>query len=458
MEPIQQMKKNKMGTAPIFNLIISMSIPAMFSMLVQSLYNIVDSMFVAQLGEEALAALSLAFPIQMLMIAAAVGTGVGVNSLVSRRLGQGLQDEANNAATHGFFLAFMNWLLFALLGFFLTEPFFRSFSDNPNIVSTGCDYIYVVTIFSFGIFIQVDLEKTLQATGNMIYPMLFQLTGAITNIILDPIMIFGLLGFPALGVTGAAIATVIGQVLSMLLSLYVIFRKNHEIRITLKNFKFHGKTVKDIYQVGLPAIIMQSIMSVMVGGLNAILITFSEAAVAVLGAYYKLQSFIFMPVFGLTQGLMPIMGYNYGARNKQRLTDTLRIGAIIAMLIMAIGTTIFMLIPNQLLMIFNASENMLQIGVPALRIISLCFIAAAMGIIFSTLFQALGNGVYSLIVSILRQLFVILPAAYLLGKIALGYVWYAFPIAEVVSFIVSALLFKHIYTSRIKFLKPQQEP
>lgn len=450
---MEQIQENKMGTTPIFKLIISMSLPAMFSMIVQSLYNIVDSIFVSQIGEEALTALSLAFPVQLLMISVAVGTGVGVNSLVSRRLGEGRRDEASNAATHGLVLAFLSWITFALLGFFLTKPFFQSFSSNPTVVSMGCDYVYVVTIFSFGIFIQIALEKTLQATGNMIYPMLFQLTGAITNIILDPIMIFGLLGFPKLGVRGAAIATVIGQVFAMTLSLYVIFKKNHEVHITLKNFKFHGKTIKDIYQVGLPAIIMQSIMSVLVGGLNAILTTFSEAAVAVLGVYYKLQSFIFMPVFGLTQGVMPIMGYNYGARNKKRLTDTLKIGVVIAMIIMTIGTLIFMLIPDKLLMIFNASAQMQSIGVPALRIISLCFIAAAIGILFSTLFQAVGNGIYSLLISILRQLVVILPAAYLLSRIGLNYVWYAFPIAEVVSFIVSVLLFQRLYNRNIKYLE-----
>lgn len=454
---MEQIQKNKMGTTPIFKLIISMSLPAMFSMLVQSLYNIVDSVFVAQISQEALTALSLAFPIQSLMIAVAVGTGVGVNSLVSRRLGEGRRDEASSAATHGLVLAFMSWFVFALLGFFLTKPFFQSFSSNPTVISMGCDYVYIVTIFSFGIFIQIALEKTLQATGNMIYPMLFQLTGAITNIILDPIMIFGLLGFPELGVKGAAIATVIGQIFSMLLSLYVVFKKNHEVHITLKNFKFHGKTIKDIYEVGLPAIIMQSIMSVLVGGLNAILTTFSEAAVAVLGVYYKLQSFIFMPVFGLTQGVMPIMGYNYGARNKKRLIDTLKIGTVIAMIIMAVGTFLFILIPDQLLMIFKASAQMQQIGVPALRIISLCFIPAAMGILFSTLFQSIGNGIYSLIVSILRQLLVILPMAYFLSKIGLNFVWYAFPIAEVVSFVVSVLLFRRLYVKNIKDLESPRE-
>lgn len=450
---MNQPQENKMGYTPMLKLILSMSLPAMFSMLIQSLYNIVDSMFVAQIGEDALTALSLAFPIQTLMIAAAVGTGVGVNSLVARRLGEARYLEASSAAVHGLVLSFMSSLLFALLGFFFTKPFFTGFSDNPVVVSMGTDYVTIVTIFSTGIFIVVASEKILQATGNMIYPMVFQLMGAILNTILDPIMIFGLFGFPALGVKGAAIATVISQFISMFFCLYVVLTKKHEIHITLKKFKFHGKTIKAIYKVGLPAIVMQSIMSALVGGLNAILIMFSESAVAVLGVYYKLQSFVFMPVFGLTQGVMPIMGYNYGARNKKRLISALKIGVMIALAIMTVGTLIFMLLPDKLLMIFNASEQMLQIGIPALRTISLCFIAAALGIMISVLFQAVGNGIYSLIVSVCRQLVVILPAAYFLSKIELNYVWYAFPIAEVVSFTLSILLLKHIYRRDIKYLK-----
>lgn len=445
-------QENKMGTMPIPKLIISMSLPAIFSMLIQSLYNIVDSVFVAQISDEAFTALSLAFPVQMLMIAIAAGTGVGINSLVSRRLGEGKQEEANSAATHGLVLAFFSWLCFAILGFFFTKTFFRAFSDNTAVIDLGCNYVYIVTIFSLGIFVQIALEKTLQATGNMIHPMIFHLTGAFTNIILDPILIFGLLGFPKLGVQGAAIATVVSQLFAMFLSLYIIFKKNHIIRISLKKFKLHGKTVKDIYQVGLPAIIMQSIMSLMVSGMNAILISFSEAAVSVLGVYYKLQSFIFMPVFGLTHGVMPIMGYNYGARNKKRLLNALKTGTLIAGIIMTAGTFLFMIFPGQLLMLFNASEEMMRIGVPALRIISLCFIPAALGIMLSTLFQAVGVGIYSLIVSISRQLLVILPAAYLLGKIGVGFVWYAFPIAEVVSFAVTGLLFRQLYAEKIKHL------
>lgn len=449
---MEQKKGNKMGHTPVFRLIISMSLPSMFSMLVQSLYNIVDSMFVAQINEDALTSLSLAFPVQLLMISVAVGTGVGVNSLISRRLGEDRRDEANKAASHGLVLAFFSWVMFALLGLFFTKPFFEAFSTNPNVVKMGCDYLYIVTIFSFGVFIQIALEKILQATGNMIYPMISQLIGAISNIILDPIMIFGLFGFSKLGIRGAAIATVIGQIFGMLFCLYIIYKKDHEVHITLKKFKCNGKIIKEIYQVGLPSIIMQSIASVLIVTLNGILATLSETSIAVLGVYYKLQSFIFMPVFGLTQGVMPVMGYNYGAKKKNRLIDALKVSLAVATVIMALGTSIFMLIPNKLLMIFNASEEMVQIGIPALQIISLCFIPAAVGIMFSTLFQALGKGIYSLIISVLRQLVFILPAAYLLSKIGLDFIWYSFPIAEVFSFIASVLLFRHLYFNNIRNL------
>lgn len=451
---MEQAKENKMGTSPIFRLIVSMSLPAMFSMLIQSLYNVVDSMFVAQIGEDALTAVSLAFPVQTLLIAVAVGTGVGINSLVARRLGEGNREEASHAATHGIVLAFCSWIVFAVLGALFTRMFFEAFTDTQRVVQMGCDYTYVVTIASLGMFVQMNIEKTLQATGNMIYPMMSQLTGAITNIILDPILIFGWLGIPAMGVRGAAVATVAGQFVAMFFCLFVAFKKKHEVHITFKGFKLHGYIIKNIYAVGLPAIIMQAIMSVLVVGLNTILIKFSEAAVAVLGVYYKLQSFVFMPVFGLTQGLMPILGYNYGARNKHRLLSTLRIGGAIAFAIMLLGMLLFLLLPAQLLSIFNASEQLLSIGVPALRIISLCFCPAALGIIFSTLFQAVGMGGRSLLLSVLRQLVVILPAAYLLSGIGLHYVWYAFPIAEAVSLAAGILLFIRVYKGRIRYLQP----
>lgn len=450
---MEQIKENKMGTFPIPKLILSMSLPAMFSMLVQAMYNIIDSMFVAQLGEEALTSVSLAFPVQTLMIAVAVGTGIGINSLVSRRLGERRREDANRSATHGLLLAIASSVLFALLGLLFTSAFFSAFTPNQNVVRMGCDYTYVVTIFSFGMMIEICLEKTLQATGNMIYPMLFQLTGAIINIILDPIFIFGYLGLPAMGVRGAAIATVIGQICSMVFAVVVIVVKSHDVHITFRGFKFSWRTIREIYAVGFPSIIMQSIMAFLVTALNTILISFSEAAVSVLGVYYKLQSFVFMPVFGLTHGVMPIMGYNYGAGNKKRLLSALKVGTLIAVCIMTAGMILFLAIPDKLLLIFNASEQMMQIGVPALRIISICFIPAAVDILFSTFFQGIGMGFKSLIVSIMRQLVVILPAAYLLSKVGLQFTWYAFPISEVVSLVMSGIFFWTTYRSKIKNLE-----
>ncbi|QSX05378.1 MATE family efflux transporter [Sedimentibacter sp. zth1] len=447
---MQNNSQNKMGTTPMLKLIISMSLPAMFSMLIQSLYNIVDSMFVAKLGENALTAVSLAFPIQILIIAVAVGTGIGINSLVSRRLGEKKQDEANSAATHGIILGIFNGLIFAILGILFTKLFFTSFTDDKTIVDMGYNYIIIITTFSIGSFVQINLEKTLQATGNMIYPMLFQLTGAITNIILDPIMIFGLFGFPKLGIKGAAIATITGQIIAMIFSLYIVLKKKHEVKISFRNFKFNIKTIKDIYAVGFPSMIMQAIASLLVIGLNSILIAFSDAAVDVLGVYYKLQSFIFMPVFGLTQGVMPIMGYNFGAKNKNRLISALKIGIAIASIIMLFGTILFMSIPNKLLMLFNATNEILEIGIPALRIISICFICAAGGIVFSTFFQAVGHGRKSLYISILRQLVIILPSAFFLSKLGINYVWYAFPISEIVALVVSIWLFFMLYNKTIK--------
>lgn len=444
---------NKMADAPMTALILSMSLPAMFSMLIQALYNIVDSYFVAKLGENALTAVSLAFPVQNLMIALAIGTAVGINSLVSRRLGEGRQEEADRAATHGALLGVLNWVIIAVLGILFTRLFFESFTKTQEVLDMGCSYVYIVTIFSFGMFIQVNMEKTLQATGNMVLPMFSQLIGAVANIVLDPIMIFGLFGFPKLGVAGAAIATVTGQILGMVFVSLMALRKNHAITITLKGFRFNKKTVHDIYAVGFPAIIMQSIGSVMVTGINAIIIRFTETAVAFFGVYFKLQSFIFMPVFGLTQGVMPIMGYNFGARNRHRLVSSLRIGAVIAVIIMTAGTVLFQLVPDKLLGIFDATPQMLAIGVPGLRTISLCFIPAALGIMFSTVFQAIGKGTQSLIISLLRQLVLILPAAFVLAQFGLQYVWYAIPLAEFIALVVSSCIMVNVYRKHIRTLE-----
>lgn len=450
----RELSQNKMGTARMFPLILSMAVPAMFSMLVQALYNIVDSYFVSQVSEKGLAAISLAFPIQNLLIAFGVGTAVGVTSLISRRLGQGRQDEADSAATHGILLSLCTYVLFALYGAFFTTPFFRMFESDPEIVQMGDTYISICCIFSFGLFVEISLEKILQATGNMIWPMIFQLVGAVSNIILDPILIFGMFGMPAMGVAGAAIATVGGQIIAMIFSIVVVVLREHAVRITFRGFRPHWRTVRDIYTVGLPAIVMQSIGTVMTMALNGILSAFSTAAYTVFGLYFKLQSFVFMPVFGLTQGLMPIMGYNYGARNKKRLLSALKQGCVIALIIMTLGLLVFLLFPAQLLGIFNASRELLEIGVPALRIIASCFLFAALGIVSSTLFQAVGRGVYSLIVSLMRQLVVLVPAAWVLARITgeVNAVWWAFPIAEVFSLIASIFLFLRLYRKEIRVL------
>lgn len=445
-------KQNKMGTARMLPLIFSMALPAMFSMLVQALYNIVDSYFVSQVSDKGLAAVSLAFPLQNLLIAFAVGTGVGVMSLISRRLGEGRQDEANHAAAHGLVLAFVTWAAFAVYGAFFTTPFFQMFESDQEIVQMGDQYISICCIFSFGIFLEVVMEKILQATGNMIWPMVFQLVGAVCNIILDPILIFGMFGLPAMGVSGAAIATVAGQIIAMLVSLIVVFTREHDVHITFRQFRLRWKIIKDIYIVGLPAIVMQSIGTVMTMALNGILAAFSTAAYTVFGLYFKLQSFVFMPVFGLTQGLMPIMGYNYGARNRKRLMSALKQGAVIALCIMALGMALFLLIPDRLLGIFNATPEMLEIGVLALRVICSCFVFAALGIIGSTLFQATGKGVYSLIISLMRQLVVLVPAAWLLSRIGLDAVWWSFPIAEVVSLLVTVVFFLRLYRKELASL------
>lgn len=421
------------------------------SMLVQALYNVVDSAFVAQLNEDALTAVSMAFPVQNLMIAVSVGTGVGINALLSRSLGEKQFEQANKAAQNGLFLGTVSYLVFAILGFFGSRQFYLIQTDDPEIVSYGTQYVFVVTVFAFGLFLAVISERLLQSTGLTIYNMYTQGLGAIINIILDPILIFGLFGFPRLEVLGAAVATVVGQICGMLLGVMFNLRKNKEININMKGFRPDKATIKRIYQVGVPSIIMQSIGSVMVFGINKILMAFTSTAVSVFGVYFKLQSFIFMPVFGLNNGMVPIIAYNYGARNKKRIMHTawLSIGA--AVTIMLVGLGIFHVFTERLLGIFDASEEMLAIGVPALRIISLSFTFAGYGIVVGSVFQALGNGVYSLMVSVARQLVVILPVAFVLARIGgLTAVWWAFPIAEIVSLAMSTILFRRIYVKKIQ--------
>lgn len=445
-------KENKMGTMPIGRLMITMSWPAMLSMLIQALYNIIDSIFVAKVSESALTAVTLIFPIQMLIIAVAVGTGVGVNSLIARKLGAKRFDEADLAANHGFRISFLNWLVFAVFGLLFSNLYMTAYSNSQYIIKNGSLYLTIITVFSLFVFMQINTEKVLQATGNMIMPMICSLVGAIINIVLDPILIFGIGIFPKMGVVGAAVATVIGQFVSMCFGLILLFGYKHQVKIKMKEFKFNWETVKDIYNVGFPAMLMQLIGSIMLFCINGIL-AFSETAVAVLGSYFRLQSFIFMPVFGLNQGAMPIMGYNYGARNKERLVNTYKVGLEIALTIMTIGTIIFLAFPTQLLGLFSASEHMLEIGVPALRIISVCFIPAAFGILTSTIFQATGHGMLSMWQALIRQLIGIVPLAWVLIKIGgLDLVWWAWPLAEVLGIVYSIIVLKKLYKDEIELL------
>lgn len=445
---------------PTGRLLVSMSLPMIISMLVQALYNIVDSAFVSRVSEDALTAVSLAFPIQNLMIAIAAGTGVGINSLLSRSLGEKKQKAADRAAGNGILLGIFSALIFVIFGVFFSETYFRmqfsakDFEENAAqceaIISMGTDYLKICCIFSFGIFLQIVTERLLQATGMTLYTMFTQGIGAILNIILDPILIFGYLGMPKLGVAGAAIATVFGQIIAMLLGFVFNIMKNKELHLGLSYLRPHARTIGVIYSVGLPSIIMQSISSVMTLGMNKILLMFSSTAVSVFGVYFKLQSFIFMPVFGLNNGMIPIIAYNYGARKKQRILATTRLSVFIAIGIMTAGLMVFQLLPRQLLAIFEASEDMIKIGVPALRIISLSFLFAGYCIIITSVFQALGNGVYSLIISVARQLVVILPAAYLFAKLfGLDAVWFALPLAELVSVTLSTLFLRRIYREKL---------
>lgn len=437
---------NKMGTKAMFPLLMSMSLPAMFSMLIQALYNVVDSIFVSQI-ENGLTAVSLAYPLQMVMISFAVGTGVGVNSLIARRLGAKRFDEASDAATHGIVVAVLTWVLFFIIGLFFAKPFINLFTQDASVSKYAVEYLNVVLMASLGCMVSVMGEKTLQATGNMIIPMLTQLLGAVINIILDPLLIHGYWIFPKLEVFGAALATVIAQFCSMFFIIFILFAKKHDIKISLRHFRFKLSVIKNIYIVGLPAIIMQSIGSVMVSGINFIIAKFaptaflSKAYTDIFGVYFKLQSFAFMPVFGLSQGSSPIIGYNYGAKNKKRMYQALKLSLVIAAVIMTLGFLLFQFGSPFLLSLFEVDGKTAQLGVDAFRIISLCFVPAAVGITFSTLFQAVGKGVKSMIMSIMRQLLVLLPAAFVLAQISLEYMWYAFPIAEAVALVAAILFF-----------------
>ncbi len=439
--------ENKMGTMPIGKLLFNMSLPMMISMLVQALYNIVDSIFVAKLSENALTAVSLAFPLQTLLIAVGTGTGVGMNALLSKSLGEKNFKKANATASNAAILYFFSYLVFFILGFTIVRPFYASQIGNADqeIMELGIEYLSTVMIFSFGLLAQVFFERLLTSTGRTIFSMTSQLTGAITNIILDPILIFGLLGAPKMGVTGAAVATVIGQCVAALVAGFCNHRYNHDVKLKFHGFRLDFHIIGTIYAVGIPTIIMQSIGSVMTYCMNRILIEFSSTATAVFGVYFKLQSFFFMPVFGLNNGITPIIAYNYGAGQRKRMLKTIKLSMLVAFCLTFIGFLCFEGIPQILLSMFNASDEMLTIGVPALRIIGIHYLIAWFCIVSGTVFQALGKAFFSMIVSIMRQLFVLIPAAYILAKLGgLHVVWWSFPIAEVISLMVSSFFLVRI--------------
>ncbi len=436
-----------MGTMEINPLLIKLSVPMMVSMLVQALYNVVDSVFVSQVSENALTAVSLAYSLQNVMIAVGVGTGVGVNALLSKSLGEGDRKRANRTAENGLFLAGCSCLVFMLIGFVCVGPYFRSLTGDADIIGQGISYLSICCIFSQGLFLSTMCEKLLASTGRTRYSMISQLCGALTNIVLDPIFIFGYCGEALSGTVGAAVATVLGQYVGAAVGVYFNFFKNDDIEISFRGFRPSGADIKRIYTVGLPSIAMQCVGSVMNFLMNQILIVFSNTAVAVFGVYFKLQSFVFMPVFGLNNGMVPIISYNYGARRPERIKKTIRLAVFYAECIMLAGLLVFELLPDKVLGIFAASEAMLAIGDPALRIIAVHFPLAGIGIVFSSVFQALGNGLFSLYVSLCRQIVVLVPVAWLLSLTGeLGMVWAAFPIAEIFSLLLSCAFM--LYTSK----------
>ena len=444
-------KENKMGVMPIRKLVISMSVPMMISMLVQALYNIVDSIFVAQVCEDALTAVSLAFPAQNLMIGVATGTGVGINALLSRSLGAKDYNKVNKIAANGVILVFFSSLLFFLFGLFGTKLFFGTQVDTDSpIYGYGVDYLSVVCIASIGLFGQVTMERLMQATGKTTLAMVTQLSGAIINIILDPFLILGIGPFPRLEAKGAAIATIIGQMVAFLVGIVLNQKLNKEVKVSFKGFRPDLKIIADIYKIGVPSIIMVAIGSIMTFFLNKILLGFSTTAAAVFGVYFKLQSFVFMPIFGLNNGVIPIVAFNYGARNRKRITSTLKFSCALAVSIMAFGTLMMWIMPETMLRLFDASEDMMGIGVPALRIISTHFVLAGASINLGSSFMALGRSHFSTIVSFCRQIIVLLPAAYFLSKTGvLNNVWFAFPVAEVMSLAVSLICFRYVYKTLI---------
>lgn len=441
----ETLRENKMGTMPENKLLLSMAVPMMISMLVQALYNIVDSIFVSRICEDALTAVSMAFPLQNIIISIAVGFGVGINALLSRALGQKNAERVNQVAVNGLLLALLSYLLVLVAGLIGIRAYMRTQTDIETIVNYGITYLNICILCSFGVFIEITFERFLQATGRTVYSMVTQLVGAITNIILDPILIFGLLGFPKMGIAGAAWATVIGQCLGAVVAVTLNHFKNPEVHLRLRHIRPNGRLMGEITAISIPSIIMSCISSLTCFVMNMILIAYSSTAVAVFGVYFKLQSFVFMPIFGLNNGMVPIISYNYGARRPERVKKTIRLAVCYAEGIMVLGFCIFEFFPGQVLGLFSASQAMLTIGIPAMRIICLHFLLAGTSIVLSSVFQALGNGLFSLIVSVCRQLFVLLPAAWLLAQTGnVNNVWWAFLIAEIVSVLMSLAFYAHI--------------
>ncbi|MBQ8231075.1 MAG: MATE family efflux transporter [Lachnospiraceae bacterium] len=448
-------QENKMGVMPINKLLLSMSLPMMVSMLVQALYNIVDSIFVSQISEYALRAVSLAFPIQTLMIAVAVGTAVGINAFLSKTLGEKNFEKANKVATNGIFIELLSYILFALIGIFVSRPFFASQTTIPEVREYGVTYLTICCTAGIGVFMQTCFERLLQSTGKTFYTMITQGTGAVVNLILDPILIFGYFGLPKMGVAGAAAATVIGQMIAACLAIFFNFKCNKEVHISFRNFRPNGHLILNIYKVGAPSIVVQAIGSVMTYGMNLILASFG-AAQTVFGVYFKLQSFIFMPVFGLNNGMVPIIAYNYGAGKRDRVVNTMKTAVKYGVAIMLVGLAIMEIFPAQLIGFFNATPELLEIGVPALRTICLSFVFAGFCIVVGSVFQALGNGIYSMIVSVARQLCVLLPVAYLLSLSGnVNMIWWSFPIAELMSVAMSAFFLRKIYRCVISHIGEQ---
>lgn len=437
-------KKNDfMRTRPVFSLLMSMSVPMMLSMLIQSLYNIVDSIYVSRLGTAALTAVSLAYPLQNVIVSVAVGIGVGIGSAISIHLGAGRQEEANRAATLGMALTVLHCVLFVLLGIFVTKPFLRLFTSDASILRQSCDYTYIVLCFSFGCLLQIAMEKIFQSIGEMKITMILLASGCIINIILDPIMIFGLLGFPALGVKGAAVATVIGQIAAFFLYIVVYLRRKFAVEIHPRHLKPDFAVIRQIYSVGIPSSIMMTLPSILVSILNGVLGAFSDVYVAALGVYFKLQTFIYMPANGIVQGMRPIIGYNYGAGESRRVRSIIRYGMLSAAALMLLGTLLSLLIPAQIFSLFDADAELLSAGVTALRVISLGFLVSTIGIIYAGTFEGLGQGAYSLIISLLRQFIITIPCAVILSRF-LGPVgvWISFPAGEFCASIVALILLK----------------